>query len=200
MRVQRAGADLTDPKADGWSQAAAETVALAPMPLDAQPTEYIRVKWADLPYGSVPEAEVAAAHDGSRLFVRIAWADAEEPNVEFHDAAGAFFPAGGAAGGDAPAATMGSAAEPVNLWYWQANLLGAKNLLSRGPGAFHPRAANGVNARAALDDGRWAVVLNGALAEASEGGRLGVAVWNGSNEERAGLGAASPSWISLEID
>lgn len=196
MRVQRSGADLTDPKADGWAQAASESVALAPMPLEAQPTEYIRVKWADLPYGTVPEAEVAAAHDGTRLFVRIAWADADEPNVEFHDAAGAFFPAGG----DAPAATMGSAAEPVNLWYWQANLLGAKNLLSRGPGAFHPRAANGVSARSALDDGRWAVVLTGALAEASDGGKLGVAVWNGSNEERAGLGAASPSWISLEID
>lgn len=196
MRVQRVTSDLGDPTASDWSSAGSETVALSPVPLEAQPTEYIRVKWADKAYGNVKEAKVAAAHNGDRLFVRIEWADSATPNGEFHDAAGVYFPAGG----DAPAGCIGSADAQVNLWYWQANLADAKSLVASGPGVFRPRGSNGVSAASALDGGRWAVVISGALADAQSAGQLGVAVWDGSNEERGGLGAASASWLALEIE
>jgi hypothetical protein len=38
------------------------------------------------------------------------------------------------------------------------------------------------------------------VAELRDGGQLGVAVWDGSNEERAGIGAATTQWVSLSID
>lgn len=196
MRVKQVSGDLGDPAAGAWSSVEAETVALAPVPLDAQPTEYIREKWAGRAYGTVTEAKVAAAHDGGRLFVRVEWSDSDTPNGEFHDAAAVYFPAGG----DAPAATLGSGDAAVCLWYWQANLAGAKRLDGRGPGVFRPSGADGVDAASALDGGRWAVVLAGDLADASGAGRIGVAVWDGSNEERAGLGAAAPEWLALEIE
>jgi len=196
MRVQRVSGDLGDPAASGWSAVEGESVALVPVPLDAQPTEYIRVKWAGLTYGNVKEANVAAATDGAHLYVRLEWADSETPNGEFADAAAVYFPSAG----DAPAATIGSAGAPANLWYWQANLADAKSLVASGPGVFRPRGSNGVGASSSNEGGRWAVVLSGDLADAKSGGKLGVAVWDGSNEERAGIGAVTASWITLETE
>ena len=196
MRVQRVSGELGDPAASGWSSVEGETVALVPVPLDAQPTEYIRVKWADQAYGTVKEAKVAAASDGSRLHVRLEWADSATPSAEFADAAGVYFPAGG----DAPAGTIGSADAAANLWYWQANLADAKSLVASGPGVFRPRGSNGVGAASSNEGGRWAVVLSGDLADAQSAGKLGGAVWDGSNEERAGIGAATASWLTLEIE
>lgn len=196
MRVQRVSGELGSPAASGWSSVEGETVALAAVPLDAQPTEYIRVKWAGQAYGNVKEAKVAAASDGSRLHVRIEWADSATPNGEFADAAAVYFPAGG----DAPAGTIGSADASANLWYWQANLADAKSLVASGPGVFRPRGSNGVSASSSNEGGTWAVVLSGDLADAQSAGKLGVAVWDGSNEERAGIGAATASWVTLEIE
>lgn len=195
MEVKRISGDLADPAAPAWDAAATETVGLAPVPLDSQPTEYIRAAWADRPYGKVGNADLAAAHDGERLYVRLQWADSDTPNSEFHDAAGVLFPADGA---DAAAATIGSADAPVRLWYWQANLDAARDLDARGPGVFAKRAEPAVDASASLAGGRWSVVLSGGLDSGVS--RLGVAVWDGSNEERAGIGAVTPEWIPLEIE
>jgi len=195
MQVKRISGDLADPAAAAWDSAATETVGLAPVPLDAQPTEYIRVAWADRPYGKVGSADVAAAHDGERLYVRLQWADSETPNTEFQDAAGVIFPANGA---DAPVSTIGGDGSPVRLWYWQANLDAARDLDARGPGVFAKRAEPAVDANASLADGRWSVVLSSGLDSGVS--RLGVAVWDGSNEERAGIGAVTPEWIPLEVE
>lgn len=195
MEVKRISGDLADPAADAWAAVATETVGLSAIPLDAQPTEYIRVAWADRPYGKVASADVAAAHDGERLYVRVQWADSDTPNTEFHDAAGVLFPADGA---DAPVATIGGVDAPVRLWYWQANLDAARDLDARGPGVFAKRAEPAVDASAALADGRWSVVLSSGLDAAVT--RLGVAVWDGSNEERAGIGAVTHEWIPLEVE
>ena len=194
MRAEQRSGDLGDPGAAVWAEAETVTVALGPVPLEEQPTEYIKVKWADRPYGTVPEVRVAAAHDGERLAVRLEWDDSETPNAEFPDASAVYFPAGD----DAPVATVGGPDAPVRLWYWQADLASACCLEGRGPGVFRPTGTNGVTAVAALDGGRWAVVLTGAVSDAAAA-RLGVAVWDGANEERAGLGAVSPEWIPLEV-
>lgn len=194
MRAERRSEDLGDPGAAAWTEAETVTVPLGPIALEAQPTEYIRVKWADRPYGTVPEVRVAAAHDGTRLVVRLEWADSETPNTEFADAGAVYFPADG----DAPVATVGGPDAPVRLWFWQADLADARSLEGRGPGVFRPTGTNGVTAAAALDGGRWAVVLTGDVSDAAAA-RLGVAVWDGANEERAGLGAVSSEWIPLEL-
>ena len=194
MRVEQRSGDLSDPGAAAWADAETIAVALGPVPLAEQPTEYIRVKWADRPYGTVPEVQVAAAHDGERLAVRLEWADSPTPNAEFPDAGAVYFPEGA----DAPVATVGGPDAAVRLWYWQADLEDACSLEGRGPGVFRPTGTNGVSATAALEGGRWAVVLTGNLSAAASA-RVGVAVWDGTNEERAGLGAVSPEWIPLEV-
>jgi hypothetical protein len=42
------------------------------------------------------------------------------------------------------------------------------------------------------------LVLQGDLDTALSAGRMGVAIWDGSNDERAGIGAVSSDWIPLE--
>ncbi len=194
MEVRTLEGDLADPNSAAWSGADSASISLAPVPLDAQPTEYIRVAWADRSYGNVSDVTVAAAQSGGRAYVRLEWADSEAPNTEFQDAAAVYFPSGDSA----PAATIGSPDAAVGIWYWKASLSAARSLVGTGPGAFRPSGSNGVSAAANLDGGRWAVVLEGDAA-ALGSAQLGVAVWDGSNEERAGIGAATPEWIPLEI-
>lgn len=193
-RVANKDGDLADPRSSAWADVESTAVELGPVPLEAQPTEYIRTKWADLAYGNVSSVDVSAAAQAGRLFVRLEWADSETPNTEFADAAGVFF----AANGDAAVTTFGSDDAPVNIWYWQADRSGPLDLVGSGPGVFADATQPaGVAAAASLEGGRWAVVLSGEVSGGTPAS-CGVAVWDGSNEERAGIGAVSANWIPLE--
>jgi DMSO reductase family type II enzyme heme b subunit len=184
---------LADPAAPAWSAAESVTVALGAVPLDEQPTEYIQVAWADRPYASVREADVAAAHDGTNLWVRISWADPGGESREFPDGAAVAFPCSA----DGAPATMGSADAPVDLWCWHESRTDARRVVSRGPGVLGAADADGLAAGGVSADGRWTVTLGAPLASIGDTSRLGVVVWNGANEERAGLGAVS-DWVALE--
>jgi DMSO reductase family type II enzyme heme b subunit len=188
-----AGNELADPRAAAWGEIPAQAVELAPVPIAAQPNEYIRTKWANRGYGETQSASVAAASDGERLYLRLEWPDDARPNGEFQDAAAALF----GSDGDAALSTMGAPASPVQLWYWEDRRPEPLAIESIGPGVFRKQATAGLDAQAGLRDGRWAVVLSGPAAAA--GTKVGVAVWNGSNEERAGLAAVSRQWLPLEL-
>ncbi len=194
MKVAKlaAGAGLEDPAGAGWKEVAGETVVLSPVPLDEQPNAYIQEAWQGRAYGETPEAKVAAASDGARLYVRVEWKDDGAANGEFQDAAGAMFPlsGGGAVG------SMGSADSPVGLWFWEDGRPQALDIVSSGPGVFK-RQEGDVAGAGSLSDGVWSVVLSGPASASSAGG-LGVAIWNGSNDERAGLAAVSREWVTLE--
>lgn len=196
MKVTKveSGANLGNPGAGEWQNVPAERVALGPVPVEAQPNAYIRTKWASGGYGTTAEAGLAVATDGQRLYVRIEWADDAAPNTEFPDAAAVVI----ANGAEANPATFGESGSPVAVWYWEDGRSDALNLAAEGPGVFRKQANGDIHAAAELVDGRWQAVLSGP-ANAAASGRLGVAVWNGSNEERAGLGAVSQAWIPLEL-
>jgi len=193
-KVSAPAAELADPAAAVWRGVPSESVSLAPVPLAAQPTEYIRQAWANKAYGRTSEAMVAAASDGQRLYLRLEWEDDEKPNGEFQDAVAGVFPADG----DAPLATLGDANKPLAVWYWEPGRAGPLNLTARGPGVFHKDNSAALSANGALNERRWSVVISGPAA-AAKAGKVGVAVWNGSNEERAGLAAVSRDWLKLEL-
>lgn len=190
--IPDARSELANPASATWKGISHADVPLGPLPLATQPTPYIREAWANRPYGTTAKAQVAAATDGDELYIRLQWADAAEPNGEFQDAGAAIFPTAGSA----PA--MGSSAAPVGLWYWEDGRNAALNLTSSGPGVVRKDGGGNVHASAVLAEGQWAVVLRGPLAAASSG-QFGVAVWNGSNEERAGLAAVTTEWLPLEL-
>lgn len=192
--IPDARSELANPASATWKGISHADVALGPLPLATQPTPYIREAWASRPYGTTAKARVAAATDGDELYIRLQWADAAEPNREFQDAGAAIFPVAGAS--SAPA--MGTPDAPVGLWYWEDGRNAALNLTSRGPGVIRKDGEGNVHASAVLAEGQWAVVLRGPLAAASSG-QIGVAVWNGSNDERAGLAAVTGAWLPLEL-
>ena len=181
-----------------WAAAQSARVSLSPVPLEAQPTAYIRTKWANRAYGSISEVSVAATCDDERCHVRLEWADPDAEEGEFPDAAGIFFPLDDGA----PAGTIGADGHPVSLWYWRSTSSAAQVVEACGPGVFHPVATSGassVGVFAALSGGRWSVVFSGPVAALKRASSLGVVVWDGTNAERAGLGAATAEWVPVVL-
>ncbi|MEJ2132642.1 MAG: hypothetical protein P8Y95_13735 [Gammaproteobacteria bacterium] len=184
---------LVDPQSPVWESAESVTVPLAKVPVESQPNEYIRAAWADRGYGETEDAQLQALTSDGRLYVRVSWADDSRSNGEFPDAVAVIFGEGDSL------ATLGRRNAPVELWYWEDTRAGPLAITSSGPGVFKRHDANGLEAESSLQDSRWNVVLCGPQ-EAAANGRLGVAVWNGSNDERAGLAAVSREWESLETE
>ena len=175
--------ELLNPHSDTWGKATAESISLNPIPLDLQPTRYIKTKWQDHPYGTVRSVLASALAADAVLYVRLEWQDDEVPNGEFADAAAVV-------AGKGPAETLGAKDNAATLWFWAADREQGSSFWSEGPGVFRQNPASEIAASASLDEGVWRVVLAGPLSEVADE-RIGFAVWNGSNEERAGLGAVS---------
>ena len=90
----------------------------------------------------------------------------------------------------------------------QKSLPAARALVASGPGVFRPFSEPDKPGPAPIDPAlgavshregpRWAVVISGVAASVADPGRLGVAVWDGGNDERAGIAAVTHEWIALE--
>ena len=196
--ARRSGGELAEPQGSGWIGAGSYELSLVPVPLAAQPTRSIRAAWRERPYGRVRRVSVAAAHDGYDLYLRLVWATPSDAPNRFPDAAGVLFPIRPRA----PLRTLGRPSAALALSYWQANRVQPVSLISLGPGLFQPGTTAPPRATAARHQGEWRLVLSYPLAGAfavGKSARLGVALWDGSNRERAGLAAVTPRWLRLEI-
>lgn len=195
MRVERTdnpAKDLIDPSAAVWRDLASEKVSLSPVPLEAQPNAYIRTSRADRPYGKTAEAKASAVGNGTQLFVRLEWQDDAKPNTEFGDSAAVL------TGTGQTIETLGSDSEPLNMWRWSSDRKAGLSLISKGPGVVVKNPDVEVSTAANLGDGRWSVVLSGPMSQVADS-QIGIAIWNGSNDERAGLAAVS-GWLSLDME
>ncbi len=201
MELKTVGESPLNPSSSVWSEVSKEVIKLKPVPVDAQPNQYIRNAYKDTPYGNVGEVSLSVAEHDNQVFVRLEWDDSNEPNIEFQDAAGVFFPESGSS--ESPE-TIGTKSNPVRLWMWknrtelQSGLSNSTDLISSGPGVFHPvEGSQSVNAEANLSNGKWSVVISGGKNIVEGSRKLGIVVWDGSNNERAGIGAVSSNWIEI---
>jgi DMSO reductase family type II enzyme heme b subunit len=195
------GEGALDPDDPAWGTVTATEVPLVPVPFDAQLNAYVRAAWTGREYGCSGPVDLTLAEQGDRLLARLSWDGSADPLGEFSDAVALFFPP---AAGTAPPVTIGTRDEPVSLWLWrdrlpvQQALPSATQLVAAGPGVFRPGSANaGVSARSSRSGRRWTVVLAGPR-QALAARRVGVALWDGSNDERAGIGAVSAAWTEVE--
>lgn len=215
MRVRRVDAkskDLLDPGSAAWRNTRTTTVVLSPTPLDMQPTDYVRVSWVGRPYGKASSLKVAAVHNGRNIFFRLKWADDTENGAiadidQFVDAAAVLFPVNG----DAPLFGMGAPGKPVNAWLWRADWERPKNVAAEGMGTTSRREDTALIGRGRHTRGQWDVVLSRSLrANGVPAGtvslqpgsvtKIAFAVWQGGNQERAGIKAFSPDWQELDIE
>ncbi len=209
MRVRKVSSvdAFGDPAAPVWQDIPAEAVEMTPAPLGLQPTEYIQVSWEDRGYGEVEEVSARAVHDGSRAAVHLSWAS-QKPSTGagegFPDAAAIAFPVRG----EPILMQMGSGDAPMQFVQWQASRKEARSVIAKGIGSTLSGADTGQTAKAAWSAGRWSVVFSRQLIGDGESARLvpgektqiGFAVWNGSNEERAGIKAVSADWTEFELE
>lgn len=126
----------------------------------------------------------------------------------FPDAAAVMFPANGSASLE----TMGSDKEPVNVWRWTPGVPDTvEDLIATGLGTARPTGTpNGLRARSLGEGTEWTVVVGRRLKPSDGAGtvsfaqgkatQIAVAVWTGANQERAGIKAASQSWLELELE
>jgi DMSO reductase family type II enzyme heme b subunit len=202
--------ELLDPLAAHWQSVPAVTLSLKGTPLGTQPTSYTKVVFKGRPVGAVSSVELRGCHDGTSMFVHLQWADLVENDGqgdgdEFPDAAAVVFPISG----DAPINTMGSERQAVNAWYWRAGSPEGRSVVARGIGSTEP-TEDRVLAKGVYRGGRWSVVISRSLAgadpgvtsvglEAGNATRIGVAVWEGSNDERGGFKAFTDQWTEAEL-
>jgi complex iron-sulfur molybdoenzyme family reductase subunit gamma len=200
-----------DPNGGLWSGPPVETVKMLGTPVGLQPTDAIRVSWMTKKIGMVESVEVAAVHDGERVAFHLEWSDATEnrsmdDTTAFPDAAGILL----RVVEGAPATTMGAPTLPVNAWYWRADEDGGgRQVVAEGLGTTRPVEGDFVKSRGVWSNGRWKVVITRALkitttepAAQLEPGQVtgfGVAIWEGSNGERAGLKAFSGEFLELSL-
>jgi len=195
------------PDAAIWSGAEKKSVEMMATPLAMQPTAYIQKSWADKPYGRIAPIEVAALHDGALFAVRVSWEPLGGGNKDFPDAVAIAMPVLG----NPPLALMGTPEEPIHILHWQASKDGKETLRSvvaTGIGGSRPGPDIKRQVAVKREGGRIHVVAaralgtGGGAAPVTAGGkaRIGFAVWNGGNEERAGIKAFSIDWIDLALD
>ncbi len=211
-RVKVNREDLLDPTNEAWRRIRGSKTVLSPIPLEMQAAEYVRVSWTGRPYGQVPSIRVSGLHNGRDIFFRLVWVDGSKDEAiadinQFVDAAAVLFPVAP----DASLIGMGSKGKPVNAWLWRADWEQPKNVTAEGMGTTQRREDTALNSKALHTRGRWQVVISRSLngkgapqgtAALAPGGtsKVAFAIWQGANQERAGIKAFSPDWQELEIE
>jgi DMSO reductase family type II enzyme heme b subunit len=201
IRLQLANRTLLNSSAPQWERAPRTHLALRGTESSAQPSAYVRTAWAGKHIGAVRSLSVQAAHNRQNLFFRLEWADpTHNPDYGdgsvFPDAAAVLFPMNG----QADLNRMGSPGAGIAAWYWRANHPDyGESLAFHGFATEERLPAPLVLNSASWADGRWHVVI-GAPLSAAPAEAVAFAVWEGSNQERAGLHSYSPAWAEFGIE
>jgi complex iron-sulfur molybdoenzyme family reductase subunit gamma len=212
IKLKLATKTLLNPLARQWDKVAAESVPLSGTPLHAQPSPYVRTSWATRSIGAVRHVTAQAVRNQDHAFFRLSWPDDTE-NSDYGD--GTTFPDAAAVvfqlDDEAPIETLGQAGERVNAWYWRANQREGRgeNLVAQGPATEAEARGPAILTKARWENGRWQLVMARTLRSTGADNvrlrtrskvKVGVAIWEGSNQERAGLHSQSRDWRELRIE
>jgi len=205
---------LLDPTSAEWRNIPGEALKMDATPLANQPSEYIKASRDEKQIGKVRNLMVQSVNNGTDIFFRLSWEDGTEnititDNNQFPDGCGILMPL---SGGDPPIDEMGSKDAPVNAWFWRADFKDtARNTIARGLGSTLFSKQCPIQVKSTWGQGAWAVVFVRPLAvpelkdeaaqlAAGQPVKVGFAVWEGSNGERAGVKSFSKEWRELSIE
>lgn len=203
---------LLEPNNSYWDQVPGEDVQMTGTPVGNIPSGYIRGIMDPEKVGKVRLIHVKVAHNDTDIFFRIEWKD-ESKNTEisdvntFFDAAGILFPLKG----DAPISDMGAKDQPVNGWYWRADLEKPQNVTAAGLGTTQWTEKSFLSHKALYENGGWKLVFRRGLhvddlpentiqLNAGDVVKVGFAILEGSVGERGGVKSYSISWKDLKIE
>ena len=195
-----------DFKSDFWDSETFTAIKLNPSEIGMQPNDYIINSWENKSYGQLDRLGLLAVHDGKQIAFAMQWvADTESRGEDegFPDGAVIAFPVKG----NPLLMAMGSEEEPIHGLHWRARFNEIRSVVATGIGSSRPGPEMKVRVEAVWSNGVWRVVLVrdlGAPKDAAQllpgkPSRIGFAVWNGANKERAGIKAITPDWTELNI-
>lgn len=203
MQVKRVNRfkDFLQPDGERWADHVPLAVQMMRAPVSMQPTEYIRVKWADEDYGHLSRIGVSAVHNGDEIAIRLEWACATQHD---RDAAAIALPVKG----NPPLITMGQPDAPIHFLHWKHANNEVRSTIGTGIGTTDhgPEFRRSVNA--VWDEGHWQLVVIRPLGKGQGiapllpglNSKIGFAVWQGANGERAGLKAFSINWKDFSLE
>jgi len=200
----------------GWRMAEPLKLNLLPTPLGRQPSEYLKYAQDPRLVGRTHEIQVQSLHNGAEIFFHLQWNDDHPDNVmteehPFVDAAGIIMPMDNKAP-HTIMVTMGSPAYPINVWYWRADEPEKpRNVTAKGLGTTVTSKKSFLFSRGVWSNGKWNVVVGRSFSvpeQKDEAVQLhpgmstlvSFAVWDGGNQERAGIKAFCPCQIELIIE
>ncbi|MBX0286362.1 ethylbenzene dehydrogenase-related protein [Haloarcula salinisoli] len=193
--VEPATGDFSGPTADGWSDVPQSTV-----PLSSAPSSVPNANDT-----TIERVHVQAARGEEQLYLRLQWHDATRDTTTdgprtFADSVAVQFPVNESA---RPPIAMGGPTNRVNVWYWSGGT-GSEELLAGGAGSTTRMANSTITTNATYqgsgENATWTVQYTRDLDVAGENRTtipededidVAFAVWNGSNDERAGQKAVS---------
>ena len=188
-----------------WQAVSSTRVDLVPSILPMQPSAYIRNSFADRPYGKTPFVDLRAVHDGETFAANLSWQEEQFEGGQFPTAAALAMPLEGRP----PLVTMGAPGQPVFVLYWNSKRNNAASMLIEGIGSSTKDGPNVRETAVAQKTGnQWQLTLSRAMGHggkiaplaAGQPQAIGLAIWNGSNNERAGIKAFSPNWLEIQLD
>ena len=210
IRVKISTKELMDPANSAWGGPQKQTFKMEVPPIGNVPSNYFRAL-DPTKIGAVTALDVCALHNGESLFFRLSWQDpSEDVSVsipgKYRDGAGILFPFLESARIN----NMGSKKEPVNAWCWQAGIEQPHNVTAAGLGTSMREEKSYCEAGVKRDGEKWTVVisrpfnvpeeeLNVALSPGMTK-KVGFAVWEGGNGERAGAKSFCGNWYEVEIE
>lgn len=192
------------PSSAYWERIPTAQIPMIATPLQMQPTEYIRNSWENKLYGSIPTLKIASVHDGQTWAVRATWQGSGPGKTDFPDALAVALPVR-----NKPVlALMGDVDAPIHYLRWSADKPGVLSLIANGIGRSAPGPSFKQVAQAVATGKTWNLVIarpmgtGNNIAPLLPGKKtgLGFAVWQGANEERAGIKAFSIDWTELELE
>ncbi len=161
---------------------------------------------------SVKKVQLKAILTNDRLYIRLKWKDKTKNDKiygpdQFYDGCALSFPVKHKKG-YAPSVCMGQIGGEVDIWHWRANMKDsrAENLVAGGPGTLTRSPDRFLHQKAVWKDGYWYVEFYKPLKDdysvtLKPGNTylVSVAVWDGSDRERAMMKAVS-NWIRIKVE
>lgn len=177
-----------------------QTVTLIPAPTGIQPGGYVPAAYADRTTARTAQADLAVEAAGKGWTITLSWACPEavqsiaNETDKFIDACAVLAPTMT----DAPWMTMGAPGKAVEGFLWRPDRPDPWRIHAEGLGSVQRSAVADVKAQGEWARGRWQVVFELPEWPALERHRqLALAVWRGTDQERAGLKSVSPGWLAL---
>ncbi|HCT40327.1 MAG TPA: hypothetical protein DF427_03950 [Moraxellaceae bacterium] len=171
-------------------------------PTAMQPGGYVLAAYADHTVPATPQVQLEAERATGRGFrVTLRWPCAtavrqvdDNPTL-FPDACALLVPVAD----DSQWITMGAPGKPVQGVLWRADRQELYRMHAEGLGTMQRQAPPlGWTVVPEWRQGFWQVVLQlPCWPELERAGRVGVAVWQGAQRERAGLKSVSTDWVGL---